>query len=307
MSWIELHCTCDEVVAEAFSDALMMHGALSVSVEDADAGSDHERPIFGEPGSAAGQVWRRNRVVALLAADSDAQTVFARAAADCDLVLPLFELRLVSDQDWVRRTQSQFDPIRISERLWIVPSWHTAPDPDALVIRLDPGLAFGTGSHPTTRLCLRWLDAQPLVGRSVLDYGCGSGVLAIAAARLGANLVSATDIDPQALTSAADNAADNRCAVQILDLEDSLGVKADFVVANILTNPLKVLAPALVGHLAPGGRLALSGILEAQEEEVIAAYAPLIRLRNFARDDGWTCLSGTLGEAVTGAARESHQ
>ena len=301
MSWIELHCTCDEFVAEALSDALMAHGALSVSVEDADAGSDHERPIFGEPGSTVGQVWRRNRVVALLAANTDAQAVLGRAAADCGLDIPPFETRLLSDQDWVRRTQSQFDPIRISERLWIVPSWHTAPDPHALVIRLDPGLAFGTGSHPTTRLCLRWLDAQSLVGCSVFDYGCGSGILAIAAVRLGANPVSATDVDPQALTSAGDNAADNRCAVQIIDLKDSSGVKADFVVANILTNPLKVLAPALVGHLAPGGRLALSGILESQEEEVVAAYAPLIQLRNFARDDGWTCLCGTLEEAVTGA------
>ncbi len=301
MSWIELHCTCNAVVAEAFSDALMMHGALSVSVEDADAGSDRERPIFGEPGSSAGQVWRRNHVIALLAADSDAQAVLGRAAADCDLAIPRFELRPLSDQDWVRQTQSQFDPIRISERLWIVQSWHSAPDPHALVIRLDPGLAFGTGSHPTTRLCLRWLDAQSLVGRSVLDYGCGSGVLAIAAARLGANPVSATDIDRQALTSAADNAADNKCAVRILDLKESSGVKADFVIANILTNPLKVLAPALVGHLAPGGRLALSGILESQEEEVIAAYAPLIRLQNFARDDGWTCLSGRLEAALASA------
>ncbi len=292
MPWLELRCTCDEGVAEVLSDALINHGALSVSVEDADAGSDHERPIFGEPGSFAGRIWQRNRLVALFDAQCDAGARLAAAADDCGIEPPSFGLHEVADQDWVTKTQSQFEPIRISQRLWIVPSWHAAPDPNALVIRLDPGLAFGTGSHPTTRLCLQWLDGQTLAGRSVLDYGCGSGILAIAAARLGASTVCATDIDAQALITARDNAKANACTVEVRDVDQCAALRADVVIANILTNPLKLLAPALVGHLAPGGRLTLSGILESQEHEVVAAYAPLIALQSCGRDDGWTCLTG---------------
>ena len=292
MPWTELRATVDESAAEALSDALLDHGALSVSVEDADAGADTERPIFGEPGSAPQQVWMRNVVVALFEADSDAAAALAAAAAECGQGCPPFVLGVLEDQDWVRQTQAQFEPIRVSQRLWIVPSWHVAPDPDALVIRVDPGLAFGTGSHPTTRLCLAWLDASDIVGRSVLDYGCGSGILAIAAARLGAAAVIATDIDAQALISTRDNARANDCSIDVREVDRTAGVRTDIVVANILTNPLKVLAPALVGHLAPGGRLVLSGILESQESEVIAAYAPLIALRRHACEDGWTCLSG---------------
>lgn len=295
MPWLELRCMCDEGIAEAMSDALIAHGALSVSVEDADAGSEQERPIFGEPGSTAGQIWQRNRLVALLDAGCDAASLLAAAAGDCGLATPAFGLREVADQDWVRQSQSQFEPLRISPRLWIVPTWHVVPDPSALVIRLDPGLAFGTGSHPTTRLCLQWLDGQALAGRALLDYGCGSGILAIAAARLGARLVCATDIDPQALSAARDNAAANACTIDVVAVDDCAALKCDIVIANILTNPLKVLAPALVGHLAAGGQLTLSGILESQEDEVIAAYAPLIALKTCGREDGWTCLTGVVG------------
>ena len=292
MSWLEAVCLCDESMAEALSEALMEAGALSVSVEDADAGGAAEKAIFGEPGSPTGQVWNRNRVVALLDGNADAGAVIAAAAAACNIPPPAHECRQVAEQDWVRQTQAQFDPIRVSQRLWIVPTWHEAPDPTATVIRLDPGLAFGTGSHPTTRLCLRWLDSSQLKGRSVLDYGCGSGILAIAAAKLGARQVHATDIDPQASIATRDNALANECAVEVLDIDRAGGVKADIVVANILTNPLKVLAPALVGHVAPGGQLTLSGILEEQEAEVIAAYAPLISLARYALEDGWTCVTG---------------
>lgn len=292
MAWLEAVCLCDESMAEALSEALMEAGALSVSVEDADAGGAAEKAIFGEPGSPTGQVWNRNRVVALLGGDADAGAVMAAAAAACDIPPPAYECRQVAEQDWVRQTQAQFEPICVSQRLWIVPTWHEAPDPTATVIRLDPGLAFGTGSHPTTRLCLRWLDSTPLKDCSLLDYGCGSGILAIAAAKLGARQVQATDIDPQASIATRDNALANQCAVEVLDIDHASGVKADIVVANILTNPLKVLAPALAGHLAPGGRLTLSGILEEQEAEVIAAYAPLISLARYALEDGWTCLTG---------------
>jgi len=296
MPWLELRFICAEREAEAFSDALMEAGALSVSVEDADANTAAEQPMFGEPGSTVEGAWRRNVVVALCDIDADTQALAATAAAAAGLAaVPQFHTKEVADQDWVRLTQSQFDPIRISQRLWIVPSWHEPPDPEAVAIRLDPGLAFGTGSHPTTRLCLQWLDQNLKPGQSVLDYGCGSGILAVAAARFGAAPVIATDIDPQALIATRDNALANDCALDIRGTDALGGISADVVVANILTNPLKVLAPALVGHLKPGGRLTLSGILESQESEVIAAYAPLIALTAFRREDGWTCLSGTRG------------
>jgi ribosomal protein L11 methyltransferase len=231
--------------------------------------------------------------VALIDAGADAQAIAREAATAAGYAeVPPHTIQEVADQDWVRLTQSQFDPIRISERLWIVPSWHEPPDPNAVAIRLDPGLAFGTGSHPTTRLCLQWLDAHIKGGESVLDYGCGSGILAVAAAKFGASPVFATDIDPQALIASRDNAAANDCTLDIRGTDALTGLTADVVVANILTNPLKVLAPALVGHLKPGGRLTLSGILDSQEDEVIAAYKPLISLTAFRREDGWTCLTG---------------
>ncbi|HEY4371284.1 MAG TPA: 50S ribosomal protein L11 methyltransferase [Burkholderiales bacterium] len=295
MPWLELRFPCAEREAEAFSDALMEAGALSVSVEDADADTAQETPLFGEPGMPIeGAAWKRNVVVALIDADADAR-IIARAAANSAgfAEVPPHTIKEVADQDWVRLTQSQFDPIRISDRLWIVPSWHQPPDPDALAIRLDPGLAFGTGSHPTTRLCLQWLDENIKGGESLLDYGCGSGILAVAAVKFGARPVSATDIDPQALVATRDNAAANDCALDVRGTDALAGLTAEVVVANILTNPLKVLAPALVGHLKPGGRLTLSGILDTQEDEVIAAYAPLITLTAFRREDGWTCLTGS--------------
>jgi ribosomal protein L11 methyltransferase len=293
MPWLELRFIVAEREAESFSDALLEAGALSVSVEDADANTTAERPLFGEPGAAVEGAWRRNVVVALCDIDADVAAL-ARVGADAAGLAapPEVSVAEVADQDWVRLTQAQFDPIRISERLWIVPSWHAPPDPQALAIRLDPGLAFGTGSHPTTRLCLQWLDQSIKGGESVLDYGCGSGILAVAAAMLGAAPVTATDIDPQALAATRDNAAANHCSLDIRGTDGLGEVRADVVVANILTNPLKVLAPALAGHVKRGGRLVLSGILESQELEVIAAYAPLIALACFRRADGWTCLAG---------------
>jgi len=295
MPWLELRFVCAEREAEAFSDALMEAGALSVSVEDADANTAAEQPLFGEPGMAIeNTAWKRNVVVALVDTDIDTQALAREAAAQVGLAqVPAYTVKEVADQDWVRLTQSQFEPIRISQRLWIVPSWHEPPDPRAVAIRLDPGLAFGTGSHPTTRLCLQWLDAHIQGGESVLDYGCGSGILAVAAAKFGAAPVIATDIDPQALIASRANAQANQVALDIRGTDALAGLTADVVVANILTNPLKVLAPALVGHMKPGGRLTLSGILETQEDEVIAAYAPLIPLAAFRREDGWTCLTGT--------------
>jgi ribosomal protein L11 methyltransferase len=295
--WVSVALETDAAHADSLTDALLAAGAISVSVEDAQAGTDEETPQFGEPGGANDQpivpLWNLSRVVALFDPSDDliGRIAAATVAAGID-DLPEIELDEVAEQDWVRLTQSQFDPIRVNDRLWIVPSWHVAPDPAAINLVLDPGLAFGTGSHPTTFLCLQWLTETLRGGETVLDYGCGSGILAIAAARLGAGSVLGVDIDRNALTSARDNADANKVALELRHSEDELQARFDIVVANILTNPLCVLAPLLVARIAPGGRIALSGVLASQAEQVIAAYAPLIALRVGAELDGWVRLEG---------------
>ncbi len=294
MGWRELRFVCDAAAAEGISDALLDAGALSVSVEDADAGTADERPRFGEPGGIDDGAWARNTVIALIEANVDARSMVAAACAATGVAMTRsLAITEVAEQDWVRLTQSQFDPIHIAEKLWIVPTWHDVPDPHAIALRLDPGLAFGTGSHPTTHLCLTWLASQQLGGKQVLDYGCGSGILAIAASLMGAAHVVATDIDPQALEAARDNARANHCELEIAAAEQMPAGEADVVIANILTNPLKVLAPALAGRVRRGGSLTLSGILDSQADEVITTYAPLIKLTVWQRREGWVCLSGT--------------
>jgi ribosomal protein L11 methyltransferase len=287
--WTTLKLAADGAGAEALADALLQAGALSVSIEDRDAGTADEAPQFGEPGLDDPHAWRRNWVVALLPADQDIGALIAHLGlpADCER-----EVATLAEQDWVRLTQSQFDPIRISQRLWIVPSWHEAPDAQAITLRLDPGLAFGTGSHPTTRLCLRWLDANLRAGEAVLDYGCGSGILAIAAARLGAARVLGCDLDPQAVVAARDNALRNQVDAAFF-LPDALPAGAfDVVVANILTNPLKALMPLLAARTRRGGRLVLSGILAEQAAEVMALYGAAFDMRVWRMDEGWACLQG---------------
>jgi ribosomal protein L11 methyltransferase len=290
VTWLSLKLAVDGDRAETLSDALMEAGALSVSIEDRDAGTAAEEAQFGEPGLADPKSWRRNWLVALLAADADVPALIAGLGLPADSE---YQVDTVEEQDWVRLTQSQFEPIPISGRLWIVPSWHEAPDPDAITIVLDPGLAFGTGSHPTTRLCLKWLESGLHAGESVLDYGCGSGILAIAAARLGAGSVVGVDIDPQAVGAARDNAERNGVAIEFM-LPDQLRPGGyDVVVANILTNPLKALMPLLAAHVRPGGRIALSGILEAQAAEVAAIYSEAFTMRHAATEEGWALLTGT--------------
>jgi ribosomal protein L11 methyltransferase len=282
-----------EADADAFGDALLAAGALAVSVEDADAGTAAEQPIFGEPGAAAEGAWSRNVLRALAPADADADAL-VREAADAVgwAEPPAYRTEAVPDEDWVRATQSQFDPIRISDRLWIVPTWHTPPDPAALNIVLDPGLAFGTGSHPTTRLCLQWLEARVRGGESVLDYGCGSGILAIAAAKLGAADVAGIDIDADAVRAARANAAANQARARFAGTGEALPPPADLVVANILASPLKVLAPLLAAQTRTGGRIVLAGLLDAQSDDVAAAYAPWFGMSVFDRAEGWTALEG---------------
>jgi ribosomal protein L11 methyltransferase len=293
MAWLSLSIRTDCQHAEALADALLDAGALAASIEDAAAGTSDEQPQFGEPGSVSRPGWERSLVVALLKPDTDVRPFLASCAARAGLAtLPDFTLEELAEQDWVKLTQSQFEPIRVSARLWIVPSWHEAPDPQAIVLVLDPGMAFGTGSHPTTRLCLEWLERCVRPGMSVLDYGCGSGILAIAAARLGATDVVGVDIDPQAVTSARNNAESNRVSARFQDSACQLTGQFDRVVANILANPLKVLAPAISAHVRPGGSLALSGILVEQTEELIAAYAPFLRLAVADAREGWVCLAG---------------
>ena len=293
MAWQNVTFLSDAEHAEPLCDALMEAGALSASIEDADAGTPDEQPQFGEPGSVTTPGWQRSRIVALFEPDADVGAMLAEAVADVGLsALPEWRSEPLEEQNWVQLTQSQFDPIRVSGRLWIVPSWHESPDPAAINLILDPGMAFGTGSHPTTRLCLEWLEREITPGSSLLDYGCGSGILAIAGARLGATRVAGVDIDPQAVDAARANAERNGVDALFADSAEPVAGEYDFVVANILSNPLRVLAPAICAHVRPGGRLALSGILEEQADEIIAIYAAWMPLAVADVREGWVCLAG---------------
>lgn len=280
--------------ADEVSDMLMELGALAVSLEDANADSEDEQPLFGEPGmEPESAAWNLNHVVALFRNKAEGEQIFGEIPAELlgDVKIEYTE---VPQEDWVRLTQSQFDPIPISARLWIVPSWHEPQDiDDRINLVLDPGLAFGTGSHPTTALCLRWLSEFPLKGHSVLDYGCGSGILGIAALKLGASEAIGVDIDPQAVDSTAYNASNNGVEMPC-GLPDFPLAKRQFpvVVANILSNPLKVLAPSLCNHVEAGGQLVLSGVLARQAEEVIEHYRQWINMAVWAERDGWVCLHG---------------
>ena len=299
---VEITLNADGLCAEALADALLECGALSVAIQDASADTSEEQPLYGEPGFAPSRLaWPRSRLRVLAQQDSADQII--EAAALAANLRPTIEQRVaVEDTDWVRASQSQFMPTRISERLWIVPSWHTPPAHAAVVVRLDPGVAFGTGTHPTTRLCLAWLDENGTAGASVLDYGCGSGILAIAAAKLGAGVVVGTDVDPQAIAAARANSSANGVAASYTDPQ-RLSLSAttyDIVLANILSNPLKLLAPALLARVAPHGSLVLAGILERQADDVIETYRladATLALNVWRSEDGWACVAGTRGTA----------
>ncbi|MCA0327465.1 MAG: 50S ribosomal protein L11 methyltransferase [Proteobacteria bacterium] len=289
----ELRLICPQERVDLLSDALEALEALSVSVEDADADTQAEHALFGEPGlPPPAHSWERSRVLGLFP-DAEAAREAARLLALQDFFdgCEVQAIAPVADQDWVRLTQSQFEPVPITPEFWIVPTWHQVPAQARQVIRLDPGLAFGTGTHPTTRMCLRWIAAHPPAGQRVLDYGCGSGILAIGAALHGAAQVDAVDIDEAAVQSTQDNAAAN--GVQLVaGLPDRAQGAYETVLANILATPLKVLAPLLAGHVGAGGALVLAGVLERQTEELQAAYRPYLALRVADAEDGWVLLEG---------------
>ena len=292
----ELRLLAPEDLVETVSDALDALDALSVSVEDADAQTDAEQALFGEPGMPPPKDgWQRSRVIALFATEALAREAAALLEAqDFFAECRLLGLADVPEQDWVRLTQSQFAPVEITPEFWIVQTWHEPPAQARQVIRLDPGLAFGTGTHPTTRMCLRWIATRGgLAGQRVLDYGCGSGILAIGAAKHGATDIDAVDIDPAAVESTELNADANGVRLKA-GLPDASAGRYDVVLANILATPLKVLAPLLCAHVAPGGALVLAGILERQADELKAAYAPYAALEVGDSEDGWILMTARL-------------
>lgn len=293
----EIKLLADERCAEALADQLMDAGALSATIEDADADRPDEQPLYGEPGlEPAACAWPRSIVSLLVEKDFDLVAELERLCKELGCDMPeVLSSAPVEDQDWVRLTQAQFPPTQVSDRLWIVPTWHE-PKEGALNLRLDPGVAFGTGSHPTTHLCLQWLDANVKAEDRVLDYGCGTGILAIAAKLVGAREAVGTDIDPQAVEAAVENARMNEVAAEFVLPEGMKDGTFEIVVANILANPLKLLAPALLGRVAPGGRLVLSGVLAKQADEVIEAYRavdPAVKLAVWRQEGDWVCIAGT--------------
>ncbi len=288
----ELSLLCPEDRVDVLSDALDALDALSVSVEDADAQTPAEQALFGEPGMPPPKDgWQRSRMVALFAQEASAKEAAVLLGAqdffeDCQLL----GIQTLEDQDWVRLTQSQFAPVEVTPDFWIVPTWHEPPEQARQIIRLDPGLAFGTGTHPTTRMCLRWIAQHGVQGQRVLDYGCGSGILAIGAAKYGATDIDAVDIDEAAVTSTELNAQANGVQLQA-GLPDKAQGPYQTVLANILATPLKVLAPLLCAYVSPGGHLVLAGILERQAEELKAAYAPWVALEVADAQEGWILMT----------------
>jgi len=293
MAWLSLKIAAQDNTADLISDTLMEQGALSAIIEDANADTLDEQPIFGEPGDPPPGIWQQNLVSALFDEGVDVQKVMADLARLTKLPSLHYTTEVIQEQDWVRATQSQFDPIKITDNLWIVPTWHSAPNANAINIVLDPGLAFGTGSHPTTHLCLAWLSQTVKKDQTVLDYGCGSGILAIAAKKLGASKVVGTDIDAQAIQASLYNAEQNAVQASFYHANDYQTEEYDIVVANILSSALSVLAPALAKSCKSGGKIALSGILKEQAEAVSAIYAPWFDMQAPVYMDAWVLLTGS--------------
>lgn len=292
MAWLLLKIQANDQNADTISDALMELGALSASIEDAHAETLAEQAIFGEPGDPPPGIWQQNIVTAMLDESADISQLLQALQDETQIPQFSYVTETIEEQDWVRATQAQFDPIHITDNLWIVPTWHTSPNEEAINIILDPGLAFGTGSHPTTHLCLEWLTQQADLG-DVLDYGCGSGILAIAAKKLGSKTTVGVDIDDQAVTASRFNAAQNATNdIAFYDANDFGNQTFDIVVANILSSALMVLAPALAKYCKTGGKIALSGILEEQTEALLARYSEWFTMDAPTQKDAWILLTG---------------
>jgi len=286
MPWLQLTFYSTKESAETLADLLSEAGAAAVTMQDA-----ADQPLY-EPPPGATPLWQLTNVVGLFDADFDSDVIVTGLKAQWTGEFPDYRSELLEDQDWERAWMDDFKPMRFGRRLWIVPSWHDAPESDAVNIMLDPGLAFGTGTHPTTRLCLEWLDANEIQGKTVIDYGCGSGILALAAALLGAERVIGVDNDPQALVATLDNAQRNGVSIQAYLPKEAPQEPADVMVANILAGPLIELAPQLASLVKPGGAIALSGILPEQAEDVANTYSAWFAMQSPVEHDGWIRLEG---------------
>ena len=292
MAWINLTFFAEEKDIDLLSEALETRGALSIFIQDKNLNNSDEELIFGEPHSGPNKFWATNQIQALFDDSVDIKDIQNELISNFQDIDFKFTASSVSETDWVKLSQSQFKPICIKDRINIVPSWHKINNPKLINIILDPGLAFGTGAHPTTHLCTEWLIDNVSKGKKVLDYGCGSGILAIAAYKLGAKTVKGVDIDPQAIIASKENGTLNECNIDWLNTDKDLKFQADLLVANILSSALSVLAPLLASYCSPKGKIALSGILESQENQIKKIYAPWFTFEQTSKNNGWVCLSG---------------
>jgi ribosomal protein L11 methyltransferase len=292
-AWINLKIRASTKYAHIISDALIELGAISSSIEDSYLNSENEEALFGEPNIPSNSIWQHNTIESLFDSSVSINIIVDELKIITGLSHIDYTLESVADQNWVALTQSQFEPINILDKLWIVPSWHTSPDPEVINIILNPGLAFGTGSHPTTHLCLEWLIKEVSVNDRVLDYGCGSGILSIAAKKCGAKEVVGVDIDPQAIISSTHNAKENHVDIHFYNSESPLKFEVDIVVANILSSALSVLAPIIAETCKPQGKIALSGILKEQVEMLTKIYNVWFNLNKPIEREGWILMSGT--------------
>ena len=292
MAWINLAFFVEEKDIDLLSEELESSGALSIFIQDKNLNTSDEELIFGEPHSGPNKFWATSQIQALFSDCEDIKRIQHELISNFKDINFVFNTSFVSETDWVKLSQSQFMPICIKNRIKIVQSWNEIENPKLINIILDPGLAFGTGAHPTTHLCTEWLIDNVSKEKKVLDYGCGSGILAIAAHKLGAKTVKGVDIDPQAIIASKENGAINQCNIQWLNTDKNFKFQADLVIANILSSALSVLAPLLASYCSPKGKIALSGILESQESQIKKIYSPWFKFEKTLKSEGWICLSG---------------